>query len=118
MSCKGKGKCDKDGCHSGGLEPLCSTLRIKLLEEIEGWSISPRERRDRVMPILIKTYEFENFVDALGFVNEIGKIAELMGHHPNIQLEWGKVGVEIWTRAVDDLTMADFILAREIDYIK
>ena len=110
MSCGDK--CDKSGCHSG-LEPLCSTMRTRLLEDIEGWSISLTEPQR-----LMKTHEFEDFAAALEFVNQIAKIAEEMNHHPTIRLEWGKVGVEIWTHAIDDLTMADFILAREIDYIK
>ena len=40
-----------------------------------------------------------------------------MNHHPDIRLEWGKVGVEIWTHAVGGLTKLDFALAQEIDYI-
>ena len=110
MSCGDK--CDKRGCHSS-LEPLCPTMRTKLLEEIEGWSISLTEPQR-----LMKTYEFEDFAMPLEFVNEIGNIAEEMNHHPYIQLAWGKVSVEIWTHAIDDLAMADFILAREVDYAR
>ena len=113
MHCKGscdnkKSCCNKDGCHSN--EAVCQTTRDKLLEELGGWTISLTEPQR-----LMKTYDFENFVDALRFVNKVGVVAEEMNHHPNICLEWGKVGVEIWTHAVNDLTELDFILARKID---
>jgi 4a-hydroxytetrahydrobiopterin dehydratase len=128
MSCGGK--CNKDGCHGGNLEPLCESLRDQLLEELGDWQLLEKHLcplcGDYSCPVeksllfnrITKEYSFENFVDALEFVNKIGLITEEMNHHPNIRLEWGKVRVEIWTHAVNDLTMADFILAREIDYIE
>ena len=115
MSCKNR--CDKDGCHSGNPSALCCSVKAELLKGLEGWEILP-EAACIDMVRLNKHFEFKNFVDALEFVNKIGDIAEKMNHHPNIHLEWGKVRVEIWTHAINDLTELDFILAREIDYIK
>jgi len=105
MSCKNK--CDKDGCHSGNPSALCCSVKAGLLKELEDWKIS--------QGVLTKEYAFENFTSGLEFVNEIGRIAEKMNHHPDIWLAWGKVTVAIWTHAVNDLTEADFVLAKEID---
>lgn len=64
---------------------------------------------------LHRDYRFPDFVQALAFVNQVGALAEENGHHPDLFLAWGKVGVTVWTHAVDGLTESDFILAAKID---
>jgi len=58
---------------------------------------------------------FPDFKSALRFVNQVGNLAEDQGHHPDITLAWGKVGITIWTHKIDGLTESDFILAAKID---
>ena len=48
---------------------------------------------------LEQEYRFANFLEALGFVNQVGEVAESEGHHPDIQLGWGKVEISLWTHA-------------------
>ena len=60
-------------------------------------------------------YAFPDFAQALAFVNTLGAIAEEQGHHPDLALAWGKVGVEIWTHKVDGLTESDFVLAAKAE---
>jgi 4a-hydroxytetrahydrobiopterin dehydratase len=55
-----------------------------------------------------------DFRQALDFTNKIGELAEAQGHHPDLTLSWGKVGVTIWTHKIDGLTPSDFILAAKI----
>ncbi len=64
---------------------------------------------------LEKEFKFRNFKEALDFTNQVGKIAESEGHHPDIYLSWGKVRIMIWTHKIDGLTESDFILAAKID---
>ena len=64
---------------------------------------------------LEKKYEFKNFADALGFTNRVGAIAEEQGHHPDIFLAWGKVGITVWTHKIDGLTESDFDFAAKCD---
>ena len=64
---------------------------------------------------LERDYDFPDFMSALEFTNEIGTIAEEQGHHPDIHLSWGRVGVEIWTHKIDGLTESDFVLAAKFD---
>jgi len=33
---------------------------------------------------LVKGFDFQNFAEALNFVNKVGEIAESKNHHPNI----------------------------------
>jgi len=61
------------------------------------------------------TFEFDDFMGALEFTNEVGRIAEAEEHHPEITLTWGKASVRIWTHSIDGLSENDFILAARID---
>lgn len=64
-----------------------------------------------------KEFAFSDFKSALAFVNKVGDIAESEGHHPDIQLGWGRVVVELWTHAIGGLSENDFIVAAKIDAI-
>lgn len=64
---------------------------------------------------LTRDFKFPDFRKALAFVNQVGEIAEAEGHHPDIELGWGRAGVKIYTHKVDGLTESDFILAAKID---
>lgn len=61
--------------------------------------------------------EFKDFVQALTFVNQVGKLAEQEGHHPDIEIQWNKVILTLWTNAIGGLSTNDFILARKINAI-
>ena len=66
---------------------------------------------------LEKNFIFKNFVESQKFVNEVGKIAEVEGHHPDISFGWGYVKIAITTHAIEGLSKNDFILAAKIDRI-
>lgn len=88
----------------GGVPPLTPSEREPLLAQLEGWQVIDGHH-------LSKNYTFPNFVEALGFVNRVGKVAEENGHHPDVWLSWGKVRIDIWTHKIDGLTESDFVLA-------
>ena len=48
-------------------------------------------------------------------MNQAGAVAEAEGHHPDLHLSWGKVGVELITHAIGGLSENDFILAAKLD---
>ncbi len=64
---------------------------------------------------LKKRFEFDNFSEALLFVNKVGEIAEQKDHHPDIKLGWGYAEFFITTHDTGGLTENDFDLAAEID---
>lgn len=64
---------------------------------------------------LEKEYAFPDFRFALHFTNLVGELAEKEGHHPEIQLSWGKVKLLIWTHSISGLSENDFILAAKCD---
>ncbi len=95
----------------GGLPPLTPKEAAPLLETLgQNWKIITNHH-------LEKEYSFRNFKDALEFTNQVGKIAEEEGHHPDIYLTWGKVKLTIWTHKINGLTESDFILAAKCDQI-
>ncbi|MFQ5805931.1 MAG: 4a-hydroxytetrahydrobiopterin dehydratase [Phycisphaerae bacterium] len=93
---------------TGGVPALKGNAVTPLLKQLGGWEVVNEHH-------LSKEYKFPNFVTALAFVNRVGEVAEAEGHHPDIHLTWGKVGVQIWTHKIDGLTESDFILAAKID---
>ena len=66
---------------------------------------------------LARTYTFPDFQKGLDFVNRVGANAERQGHHPDVQLSWGKVVIETSTHDAGGLTEQDFLLASQIDHL-
>ena len=66
---------------------------------------------------MLKEFKFENFINAQKFVNKVGGIAEIEGHHPDIWFGWGYAKIKIFTHAISGLAESDFILAAKIDKI-
>lgn len=92
----------------GGVPPLGAAAVADLLRQLDGWDAVNNHH-------LAKTYRFKDFKTALAFVDRVGAIAEEQGHHPDLHLAWGKVGIEIWTHKIDGLTESDFVLAAKCD---
>ena len=67
---------------------------------------------------LIKTFEFDNFVEAFGFMTKVAIIAEKKNHHPNWSNVYNKVSIELSTHDAGDIvTDKDRELAKAIDAI-
>ena len=64
---------------------------------------------------LYKQFSFENFPEALAFINNIGQIAEKMNHHPKITNVYNQVEIELWTHDTNSITDLDYQLAAAID---
>ena len=65
-----------------------------------------------------KKFKFKDFKLAIDFVNQVAKIAEDEGHHPDIHvIDYNKVIIELWTHAIGGLSQNDFIMAAKIDEI-
>jgi 4a-hydroxytetrahydrobiopterin dehydratase len=67
---------------------------------------------------LEREFKFDDFRQALDFVNEVGELAEEQGHHPDIYLSYGKVKIQLWTHKIDGLHENDFIMAAKIDALQ
>jgi 4a-hydroxytetrahydrobiopterin dehydratase len=88
--------------------PLLKDAEIQQeIEKLSGWTKQGKE--------ITKTYEFKDFVQAIGFVNSVSSIAEQSNHHPNIDIRWNKVILTLSTHSEGGITEKDFSLARKID---
>lgn len=95
----------------GGMPPLMKKQIDELKKEIEpAWQVEDLKK-------LKREFIFKDFKEALIFLNKAGEIAEKEGHHPDIRLSWGKVGVELTTHAIQGLSINDFILAKKIEIL-
>ena len=96
----------------GGVVPFDISEIHKYQKKVDGWEIIKNEKN---IYLLEKKIIFKNFEESLKFVNEVGKISEEEGHHPDIIFGWGYVKINITTHAIEGLSENDFILAAKID---
>jgi 4a-hydroxytetrahydrobiopterin dehydratase len=64
---------------------------------------------------LVRHCTFENFVEAMQFVNGVAELAEGAGHHPDIDIRYNKVRLALVSHDAGGLTSRDFDLAAAID---
>lgn len=65
--------------------------------------------------VLRREFIFEDFAEALRFVNRVARIAEKAQHHPDVDIRWNRVRLAWTTHDVGGLTLRDFELARRSD---
>jgi 4a-hydroxytetrahydrobiopterin dehydratase len=65
---------------------------------------------------IVREWKFEDFAQAIGFVNRVAEAAEDVNHHPDILVHgWNRVRLSVTNHAQGGLTEVDFSLARMID---
>ena len=98
----------------GNIPPFEYDEIHKYLKKVDGWDVEKNENQNY---FLTKKFEFKNFKDSQIFVNRVGDIAEIEGHHPDIIFGWGYAKIKVFTHAINGLAESDFILASKIDKI-
>jgi 4a-hydroxytetrahydrobiopterin dehydratase len=92
----------------GGVPPLTAVQIAPLAAQVPDWELVDGHH-------LRRRFGFPDFAQALAFVVAIGAEAEAQGHHPDLELGWGRVVVTLYTHKIDGLAEADFVLAARID---
>jgi 4a-hydroxytetrahydrobiopterin dehydratase len=86
--------------------PLLKASEIKAaLKHVPGW-----KQRGKTIQ---RTFEFDDFVAAVKFVNQVAKLAEKAWHHPDIDIRWNQVTLTLSTHSEGGLTEKDFALAKK-----
>ena len=94
--------------------PGLTELEIgQLIMKLPGWETHKKKGELR----LEKSFQFEDFSQALTFTNRVGKLANEEDHHPAILTEWGKVTVIWWTHKIKGLHKNDFIMAAKTEQL-
>ena len=76
------------------------------LETLPGW----RREGDEI----VRQFEFADFVAALGFMAQVGALAERANHHPELRNVYNRVRIALSTHDAGGLTQKDLALAAEI----
>ena len=96
----------------GGILPFDISEIHKYQKKVDGWDVD--KDKEEVF-FLIKKFKFQNFLESQKFINEVSKISEDEGHHPDILFGWGYAEIKITTHAIEGISENDFILAAKID---
>ena len=65
---------------------------------------------------IVREWRFEDFAQAMEFVNRVADAAEEANHHPDILIYgWNKVKLSLTNHSAGGLTEPDFTMAHRID---
>lgn len=81
----------------------------RLLEDLDGWRFNNNG--------IEKGFVFKNFNQALGFMVQVGVVAEKQNHHPELFNVYNKVNIRLSTHDAGGLTDKDFVLAKAIEQL-
>jgi 4a-hydroxytetrahydrobiopterin dehydratase len=77
---------------------------MRLMPETpEGWS----EVDDK----LEREFKFDDFLQAIAFVNKVAELAQSENHHPDIEIHYNRVILRWWTHTAGGVTDRDRELA-------
>jgi 4a-hydroxytetrahydrobiopterin dehydratase len=79
------------------------------VNKLDGWKV--------VNGKVNKTFEFDDFVQAFGFMTRVAIEAEKMNHHPEWFNVYNRVKIDLVTHDVDGISNYDIKLAKTIDRI-
>ncbi len=94
----------------GGVPALSPAGVRELLRALDpAWQVAADGRS------IARSFAFDSYARTIGFVNAIAWIAESEGHHPDLEVGYGRCRVVWSTHAVGGLTENDFICAARVD---
>lgn len=86
---------------------LLNNIEIKeRASQLSGWAVEGKQLRC--------TRLFKDFIESIAFVNKLVAPSEAAGHHPDIEISYNKVIVNLTTHDAGGLTEKDFALAQQI----
>jgi 4a-hydroxytetrahydrobiopterin dehydratase len=96
----------------GGVDPLPRAKAEEYLQVVPEWQISDDVKH------ISRDIAFKDFVSSVAFIDELAKLAESEGHHPDVHLTgWNHVRIELWTHSIGGLSENDFIVAAKANQI-
>ncbi len=91
----------------------------ELLNDIEIDARLKRLAWEREGDEIVREWRFEDFAEAVAFVNRVAEVAEDSNHHPDIFLHgWNKVKLSLTNHSAGGLTEADFAMAGRFDQLQ
>ena len=65
--------------------------------------------------VITRTYEFDSYLEGVGFAAAAGGLAEEAFHHPTLTVEWREVTVELTSHEEGGITGKDIDLAERLN---
>lgn len=91
----------------------------ELLNEDEVTSRLRRLSWEREGDAITREWRFEDFAEAISFVNRVAEQAEEANHHPDIYVHgWNKVKLSLTNHSAGGLTEQDFEMAGRFDKLE
>jgi 4a-hydroxytetrahydrobiopterin dehydratase len=66
---------------------------------------------------IVRTFEFDSYLDGVGFASGAAGLAEEAWHHPEMTITWGEVEVRLTTHDAGGITAKDVDLAERFNEI-
>jgi 4a-hydroxytetrahydrobiopterin dehydratase len=89
---------------------LLSQDKIEIyLRELDSWELDDNAIK--------REWVFQDFSEALDFINMVAVICESHNHHPEIRNVYNRVSLRFFTHDVGGLSEKDFDIAKEINKI-
>ena len=92
-----------------------AAIQVKMTESQKQSAVAALPEWRREGEVISRTYEFEDFVAAMKFVNAVAAVAEQVQHHPDVDIRWNKVTLALTTHDAGGLTQKDFAMASQCD---
>jgi 4a-hydroxytetrahydrobiopterin dehydratase len=90
--------------------PSLTTKQIGVhLKSVPNWS--------KRAQTIVRTFQFDGFLNGIDFVNRIARKAQKSNHHPDIDIRFNKVTLKLTTHDEGGITEKDFSLARQCDEV-
>ena len=92
------------------IEKLNDAEIEKLMGEVHAdWKLSEDKK------IITREFKFKGYYKTINFVNVLAWIAQEHKHHPDLEVNFGRVLVNFSTHDVDGLSMNDFDCVKKVD---
>lgn len=91
------------------METLSKANISEELKSLKDWS--------SINNAIEKKFQFKDFKQALGFIVQIGTLAEKANHHPELFNVYNKVTIRLSTHDAGGVTTKDIALAKAIEEI-
>jgi len=96
------------------IQPKNTMADLLTAQDIKDW-LKKLPEWDYEKKHIERTFEFDDFSQAIEFVNGVAEIAEEDDHHPEIDIRDSKVRLVLSTHSEGGVTDLDFEVAEKID---
>ena len=93
------------------MSSILSAKEIKeAIKDLPEWDVEGKA--------IVRVFEFDDFEQAIDFVNGVAELAEDADHHPDMDIRYNKVRVILSTHSKGGITESDFDLAERLDTLE